>query len=128
MKGRSTVTQLLTVLDEWTRLLEEGGQIDVVYTDLQKAFDKVSHKFLINKLKSYGIGLPFICWIESFLLDRKQRVRVGNAYSDWAAVESGIPQGTVLGPFLFIVYISDMVKSEQYNSTIFSICGRYKIF
>ena len=128
MKGRSTVTQLLTVLDKWTRLLDGGeGQI-VVYTDLEKAFDKVPHKFLVNKLKSYGVGLPFIKWIESFLVARKQRVRVGNGFSDWSKVESGIPQGTVLGPFLFIVYINDMVKFDQYDSTIFLYADDTKNF
>ena len=97
MKDRSTVTQLLTVLDKWTRLLAGG---DVVYMDLEKAFDKVPHKFLVNKLKTYGVGLPFIKLIESFLVARKHRVRVGNGFSDWSKVESGIPPGNGFGPIL----------------------------
>ena len=66
IKGRSTVLQLLKVMDIWTESLESGGQIDVIYTDLEKAFDKVPHKRLISKLYSYKINIEVIKWIESF--------------------------------------------------------------
>jgi hypothetical protein len=96
LKGRSTVLQLLKLLDEWTEYLEGGGQIDVVYTDLEKAFDKVPHFLLLKKLKSYKIHEDIIDWITAFLIDRTQRVRIGNSFSELVKVISGIPQGSVL--------------------------------
>jgi len=66
IKGRSTSLQLLKILDKWTELLENGGQIDVIYTDLEKAFDKIPHKRLISKLFSYGLNKDIISWIEAF--------------------------------------------------------------
>ena len=82
LKGRSTVTQLLQILDEWTEALETGGRIDVIYTYFEKAFDKVPHKRL-SKLRSYRIDNSIVEWIKSFLTDRKQRVRVNGEFS-WA--------------------------------------------
>jgi len=81
LKGRSTVTQLLQILDDWTEALESGGRIDVIYTDFEKAFDKVPHMRLLSKLKSYKIHTSIIEWIENFLSDRKQRVRVDGELS-----------------------------------------------
>ena len=86
IKGRSTVLQLLKVLDEWTESLQSGGQIDVIYTDFEKAFDKVPHKRLLSKLKSYKINGNIIKWIESFLLSRKQRVKINGVFSNWQNV------------------------------------------
>ena len=99
MKGRSTVTQLLQILDEWTKALETGGRIDVIYTDFEKAFDKVPHKRLLSILRSYRIDNSIVEWIKSFLTDRKQRVRVNGEFSCWAEVLSGIPQGSIWGRF-----------------------------
>jgi len=68
--------QLLKILDKWTELLENGGRIDVIYTDVEKAFDKIPHKRLISKLSSYGLNKDINSWLEAFLNNRKQRVRI----------------------------------------------------
>ena len=77
------VMQLLKVMDMWTESLESGGQIDVIYTDLEKAFDKVPHKRLISKLYFYKINRDIIKWIKLFLLNRRQKVRINGFFSFW---------------------------------------------
>jgi len=108
LKGRSTVLQLLHIMDKWTECLENGGQINAIYSDFEKAFDKVPHRLLLQKLRHYRLNENVINWIKSFLCYRKQRVKLNGFYSDWAEVLSGIPQGTILGPILFIIYINDL--------------------
>jgi hypothetical protein len=128
MKGRSTVLQLLKVLDMWTAELEEGGCIDVVYTDFEKAFDKVPHKRLLSKLKSYGLSDNIISWIEAFLCNRQQRVKIKGKFSKWHKVFSGIPQGTILGPLLFIIYINNLADECEGYANTFLFADDAKIF
>ena len=128
LKGRSTVTQLLQILDEWTESLESGGRIDVIYTDFEKAFDKISHKRLISKLKSYKIHSSIVEWIKNFLSDRKQRVRVNGEFSGWADVLSGIPQGSILGPILFIIFINDLADICADNIKLFLFADDAKMY
>ena len=96
--GRSTSLQLLTVLDKWIKILDNGGTIHAIYMDFMKVFDKVPHRRLTAKLRAYGISERMCKWVENFLYDRKQRVQVKGEFSEWSDVSSGIPVDSVLGP------------------------------
>ena len=126
IKGRSTVLQLLTVMDTWTKTLDSYESIDIVYLDFLKAFDTVPHRRLIGKLKSLGITGSTLNWVEAFLSNRRQRVTINGTDSEWANVTSGIPQGSVLGPILFVLYINDLPSCI--HSNVFMFADDTKVF
>jgi hypothetical protein len=113
VQGRSCTTQLLKVVDKLTEILDRGGALDLIYLDFAKAFDTVPHERLLNKLASYGIQGHALQWIRQFLTGRRQRVGVAGNFSNWTKVLSGVPQGSVLGPVLFICYINDMPEAVR---------------
>lgn len=117
---KSCLTNLLETFEDWTSALDNGYNIDTIFLDYQKAFDTVPHKRLVCKLKAYGIQGNLLDWIESFLVKRRMRVGVRGQFSDWCSVDSGVPQGSVLGPILFLVYVNDIPEMVDCKLKMFA--------
>ena len=120
LEGKSCLTNLLDTFEDWTTTLDEGYVLDVIYLDYKKTFDTVPHCRLIKKLEAYGIQGKVARWVEAFLSARTQRVVLSGSKSEWAPVLSGVPQGSVLGPLLFILYVNDIPDLVHCNIKMFT--------
>ena len=126
LKARSCLTNMLCFLEEITKWIDVGSPVDIIYLDFQKALDKVPHQRLLLKLKAHGIGDSITDWIEQWLTDRRQRVVVDGEVSNWKSVLSGVPQGSVLGPILFLIYINDL--DDSITSNVLKFADDTKLF
>ncbi len=116
IKGDSTVNQLVYVYNDICKALDDGKEVRAVFCDISKAFDRVWHRGLLFKLSSIGVTGCLYQWFASYLSSRKQRVVYANASSEWSYINAGVPQGSILGPLLFLIYINDIVN--EINSKI----------
>ena len=118
--GDSTINQLVYLNNKFLQALDEGKEIRVVFCDVSKAFNRVWHKGLLFKLKSAGCSSQLLEWFSSYLSNRRQRVCFKGCNSSWLNINGSVPQGSILGPMLFVIFINDIVKGIRSNIRLFA--------
>ena len=118
--GDSTVNQLAHLYHLFSEALDKKKDIRIVFCDISKAFDRVWHKGLLYKLENIGIRGPLLQWFKNYLSNRQQRVIINGNESSWGDILAGVPQGSVLGPLLFLVYINDICTDINSEIRLFA--------
>ena len=118
--GDSTINQLTYLYHTFCEALDAEKEVRAIFCDISKAFDRVWHKGLIHKLEAAGVTGEALPWFKNYLSDRRQRVVLPRASSDWKNIRAGVPQGSVLGPLLFLVYINDIVEDIGSHIRLFA--------
>ena len=118
--GYSCESQIITICQDISDALDEATRLDAIIIDFSKAFDRVPHDRLLKKISDSGVDPRVIVWIREFLIGRSQRVRVGGKLSDEVRVTSGVPQGSVLGPLLFLAYVNDIWRNIDSQIRLFA--------
>ena len=124
--GKSVTTNLIEAMNVWTEALMHNIPIDILYMDYAKAFDTVPHQRLLRQVESFGITGKVLQWIRSFLNNRQQKVKANGAESSWSPVLSGIPQGSIMGPILFTLFVNDL--PQHINSLISMFADDTKLY
>ncbi len=119
-KGDGTVNRLLALTDAIYRSLGDGTDVLLVFLDITKAFDRVYHRGLINKLEAFGVSGSLLKWLESYLSNRSQRVVINGKDSNWRSINAGVPQGSILGPLLFLIYVNDLVDGLSSDQSMYA--------
>ena len=120
LKGKSTVTNLLDHSHDIIQAFNRNSQMDVLYTDMSKAFDKVNHILLLNKLQKFGIKDQLLNWFNTYLMNRPLEVVFNGEVSDVFIATSGVPQGSILGPLLFLLYIDDISSNIASSTSLYA--------
>ena len=123
LRGHSTATPPITLTDNWRKSLDEKQDVGVVAIDLSKAFDCICHNLLLAKLKAYGLHDTALKLLRSFLHERKQRVMWNNSCSNWTPISCGDPQGSLISPLLFNIFMNDM--NEAVIDSSLRLCRRH---
>jgi hypothetical protein len=118
----TTVNQLISISNDFGKAIDDGKEIRIIFCDISKAFDCVWHKGLLYKLKSIGIHVDdtILKWFENYLSNRRRQVLINGETSDTKSKNSGVPQGSILGPMLFLIYINDIVTNISCNIKLFA--------